>query len=111
MPIVKITNRDIPAMVRDREHFKVNSVKTAAEPAKQFYGYGYAYHLTAEQKEQIDTSAYVVYSYVTPIAWQLPDGSLYLDEHKYSPTTSRTQGYVRRGMTADELAAHTERKS
>lgn len=102
-----ITNRQIPAKVAARQEFKANS--TRAERSSLYGGYGIAYHLTAEQKAEIDASSYVVYSYATPIAWLLADGSLFLDDHKYSVTTSRAQGLVRRAMTEAEFTAHKQR--
>ena len=36
-----------------------------------------------------------VYSYATPIAWVLDDGSVVIPEHSYSTTTSHHQGLAR----------------
>jgi len=41
---------------------------------------------------------YVVWSYATPIAWTTPDGETRVPDVKYSVTTSRHQGYARRGF-------------
>lgn len=40
-------------------------------------------------------SMYVVYSYVTPIAWAMEDDPSYCVEQHFSVTTSKGQGYVR----------------
>lgn len=44
------------------------------------------------------TGAYVVFSYNTPIAWFGANG-WYVVQEKFSPTTSKQQGYVRRAVT------------
>lgn len=98
-----ITNRQIPAKITAREMFKANSVQALPSNA---IGIGYAHHLTAEQRSELEQSSYVVYSYDTPIAWTKADGSLFLDGRKYSATTSRHQSLVRHGMSTDEFAAH-----
>jgi hypothetical protein len=41
---------------------------------------------------------YVVYSYRTPIAWHTDAEGWYLVAQKFSPTTSKHQGYVRRAV-------------
>lgn len=41
--------------------------------------------------EHID---YVVWSYATPIAWHLSDGTWVAPDDKYSPTTTRHQRFV-----------------
>ena len=41
---------------------------------------------------------YVIWSYNTPIAWINAKGETYLVESKYSATTSRQQGIVRRAL-------------
>jgi hypothetical protein len=42
---------------------------------------------------------YVVYSYVTPIAW-FANGVWFMPDAKYSPTTSRHQSTVKKGINA-----------
>lgn len=42
--------------------------------------------------EQCDEITYVVYSYVTPIAWYTPKHGWHKVEQKFSPTTSTHQG-------------------
>jgi hypothetical protein len=41
------------------------------------------------------TSKYVIYSYATPIAWLLSDGSWYYNNDEYSRTTTSHQAIVR----------------
>lgn len=47
--------------------------------------------------------AYVVFSYATPIAWFGANG-WYIVEQKFSPTTSKTQTFIRRAL-AERIAA------
>jgi len=41
---------------------------------------------------------YTVYSYATPIAWVLVDGSVRLPEARYSKTTTRQQNIAREAL-------------
>lgn len=41
------------------------------------------------------TAVYVVWSYVTPIAWVDADGTVIVPDQRYSVTTSKQQGYCR----------------
>lgn len=43
------------------------------------------------------TGAYVVFSYITPIAWFGANG-WYVVDQKFSRTTSKTQNYVKRAV-------------
>ena len=52
---------------------------------------------------EFKTGAYVVFSYATPIAWFGANG-WYIVEQKFSPTTSKTQTYIRRAL-AERLVA------
>lgn len=89
--VTRVTNREIASFARMQIAFKANS----AHGTHEFEGFGIAYHLTPEQKAEIESSNYIVYSYRTPIAWKLADGSLFVDDRKYSNTTSRTQNILR----------------
>lgn len=50
-----------------------------------------------------DRVAYVVRSYYTPIAWFTVDRGWIVPQDKYSVTTSRHQGIVRRAISVDSL--------
>jgi hypothetical protein len=50
-----------------------------------------------EQQLRLDRPSYIVYSYGTPIAWH-SDKGWFIPEVKYSVTTSKHQGYVRRAV-------------
>lgn len=60
---------------------------------------------TARYNEAVSKGAdYFVYSYRTPIAWHTLDG-WYVVEQKFSPTTSKHQNYVRRGVAESLVKA------
>ena len=70
---MRVTNKEIPAMVSSRTEFKANSA--------------YA---------QIDTAGvYNVYSYRTLIASYGKDGREFFNEEKYSQTTTKLQNSIR----------------
>jgi len=48
-----------------------------------------------ERARATGQALYVVYSYVTPIAWDVGDEAAYCTPEKFSRTTSRGQGTVR----------------
>lgn len=52
---------------------------------------------------EFKTGAYIVFSYNTPIAWFGSNG-WYVVEQKFSPTTSKTQTYVRRAVAERQPA-------
>ena len=95
--------RDVPALVSSREPFEGNSMSAQHVKAHpKGYDVGYTGHLpkAEEGRYQDDLRAagklYVVYSYATPIAWGPLDGPLYVPDVRYSVTTSKHQGIVRR---------------
>jgi hypothetical protein len=54
--------------------------------------------------ENVETFDYVVFSYDTPIAWHSADG-WYVVEQKFSMTTSKHQGIVRRAIANTMVGA------
>jgi hypothetical protein len=65
--------------------------------AHGFSGYGRL--STTEQAILVeDTPRYFVYSYATPIAWQRANGTWYVTDTKYSPTTAQHVAQVRRAV-------------
>ena len=46
---------------------------------------------------------YVVYSYMTPIAWRRTDGTWKYPEVSYSPTTTRHQHVTRMALRGEEV--------
>lgn len=95
----KITNREIIGAVAQGLTFQANS--TRGEWTKRASSTG---HLPSEwrallqEHEHAGLVEFVVYSYATPIAWRLTDGTAVLPRVRYSQTTSRAQTYVRAGL-------------
>lgn len=91
---------------RDAEYYVTNRLDFRASALEGLDGRTNTYgRLDAEevaQYEQVKESIdYVVLSYRTPIAWHSAEG-WYLVKQKFSVTTSKHQGIVRRA-TAGEL--------
>jgi hypothetical protein len=53
---------------------------------------------TARYNQDLETSCFWVYSYSTPIAWYSYSTGWYVVSQKFSPTTSKHQGYTRRAI-------------
>jgi hypothetical protein len=62
-------------------------------PHKTWIGTG---HLPREYRGAVLAADYVVFSYATPIGWHVPGQGWTVPDVKYSVTTSRHQGQVRR---------------
>jgi hypothetical protein len=107
----KITNRQIAKFVADRGSFQANSCR--AEWLDYMPSTGYLPEVEKDKLRQfiagkadtVNAEVYIVFSYGTPIAWGDSE-TLYMPDHKYSVTTSKTQSYVRQGMTGSEFEAH-----
>lgn len=54
---------------------------------------------------KFEENAYIVWSYSTPIALCTEEGEWYLVEQKFSTTTSRHQGVVRRAVASELVGA------
>lgn len=52
-------------------------------------------------RETLNTIVYTVMSYDTPIAWKYQDGKWFVVDQKFSQTTSRHQGTVRRALALE----------
>jgi hypothetical protein len=48
----------------------------------------------AQWRDDLSSIAYVVWSYSTPIGWQLRDGAWVVPDDRYSLTTTRHQSFV-----------------
>jgi hypothetical protein len=55
--------------------------------------------LPAEYRESVSTADYVVYSYVTPIAWHVSGRGWEMPDEHYSATTSAHQGKIRTAIS------------
>jgi hypothetical protein len=88
------------AAIRERVPFTAGNLH-AERPTEL----GYVGKLPDEWKHllRVDDAAvgvdYVVYSYLTPIAWVTKDGDVRIPDVKYSVSTSRHQGIVRHALT------------
>lgn len=61
---------------------------------REFKGYGEYEPFDAEERREMLTATYVVYSYETPIAWRLPSGAWAFNMTRYSATTTKHQTLV-----------------
>lgn len=76
------------------ESFVGNSMH--GEPSNGRVSFG---QLPAEYHPSVTSADYVIYSYVTPIAWRLRgDGRWHVPAERYSVTTSKQQGKVRTAL-------------
>ena len=55
--------------------------------------------------EKFEEGAYIVWSYGTPIALCNDEGEWYMVEQKFSSTTSKHQGIVRRAISSELVGA------
>lgn len=90
----RIANRDVPHHVGTEFANHNNTLVGQCSP-----GYVNAGRLPTQWRDLIrgQEATYVVYSYATPIAFELSDGRRFIPDVRYSPTTSRHQALVRRG--------------
>lgn len=86
-------SREVAEAIRDRVPFKTYGALYAEEVVHPYVHSGRLSAVEAdilrEDSAQID---YVVFSYSTPIAWHLRDGSWHRVAQKFSMTTSHHQG-------------------
>jgi hypothetical protein len=91
--MAQATLREIPALIAARKDFKGNSMSATHQV---FTGLWWAGRLTGDDLDRWNADGhnieYAVYSYNTPIAWVLKDGSTYRVAQKFSVTTSKHQG-------------------
>lgn len=99
----RIALRAVAAKIAKREAFATHNgtltgVRTDGEP---FHGTGRLpedWRRIFERQGGAGELAYVVTSYVTPIAWVLTDGTVIIPDARYSVTTTRHQGIARSGL-------------
>lgn len=86
------TNRECSKLIAKREPFH-NSTRSLTGAT---YSLGKTGKLRNPELERfysdVNDIVYVVYSYDTPIWWELSDGSKYRVKQKFSATTSRHSG-------------------
>jgi len=99
----RITGKSAGAAISQAQPFTTSgSLRgTVAQPAPDAY-IPYTGFLPDEWREDIRKDAshvdYIVWSYATPIAWRLTNGQWILPDVRYSVTTSKHQGIVRRSL-------------
>jgi len=86
--------RDVARLIHERKAFNTYGAlrADAFEPGN---AHGTTGQLNDTERNafyaDIGRIVYIVYSYTTPIAWGLADGSAHIVEQKFSPTTGRHQ--------------------
>jgi len=78
----------------DRKAFKTYGSFKATGPEALPWGNRLPADWRERYERQYDEITYVVWSYDTPIAWVLEDGSVIKVNHKWSVTTSKHQGML-----------------
>lgn len=98
---MRVAQKDAWSVIARREPFRASSLRGL--PFPHVAGW-----LQGEERERFDRDRggidYAVYSYGTPIAWHTPEG-WHVVSQRFSPTTSRHQGIVRRAVSSLEEAA------
>lgn len=99
----KTNRRTAPKAIADRANFSNSGGTLRGEhfPAgiegRFLSSFG---RLDSDERARITSEilTYVVWSYATPIAYETENGSTYVVEQKFSPTTSKHQHLVRMGF-------------
>lgn len=79
--------------LRERLPFKTGGALYGTDTA--IYTTGQLNHTELSRFERDrDRMVFVVYSYATPIAWVLDDGTVYKVQQRFSVTTSRHQSFL-----------------
>jgi hypothetical protein len=88
----RVNNTEAEQMIRERLPFENKSGSWSAIDGSPnlMFGLGVG-DFTDEQKEELRTASYVVYSYTTPIGWITEDGRTVVPDVGYGPTTSQHQ--------------------
>ena len=95
-----ITRRQVPEALAERTSFSASalSAKKFDPPVK---GTEVSAGRLPEDARAALRSAevgYVIYSYITPIAWETAEGEFVIPQVKYSATTSRHQSLVQSAL-------------
>lgn len=86
-----------------REPFAIASMKGEGRNGGDSYQYISLGQLPSEHWESVKRATYVVYSYLTPIAWFVDDEWV-VPATYYSNTTSNHQGIARVGISHGRLS-------
>lgn len=102
--LTKINTRDwltIAGALRSREAFKTNGA-LHGEPVNGRLDLNYG-RLHYDYYKSLEGAEYVVYSYLTPIAWYNPsEGYWFMPSDKYSLTTTKHQSTIRSAIWESE---------
>lgn len=85
---------DAQRLIRYRDDFTASALRGVTGSL----GYGRLpeeWRATFDKNQRDHRIVYSVYSYGTPIAWMLSDGTVHMPDVNYSVTTSRHQNIVR----------------
>ena len=94
----KISTRDSASMIAaiaKGQDFQTHGALSGIANPSGWIGTG---EMPPEHRERLNRDlatgnvTYVIYSYQTPIAWKMRDGSVRRPRHRYSVTTSQHQG-------------------
>ncbi len=95
MPTYPTTSWRAREALMDRKPFKTSGAFSATEGHTRLpWGHRLPADYAATYWEQSDQIVYTVWSYNTPIAWVLDDGTVVQPPVKYSVTTSKHQGML-----------------
>lgn len=106
----RVSNRDAQSAIARREAFTSHTgslrgdAGVAGTITPVYRGYlpsDWSRTLT----DQADSVDYIVWSYGTPIAWHLAGRGWVIPETRYSVTTSKHQGIVRRAAAGNYISA------
>lgn len=95
----KLTTRSMWTEFRDclselRPFVTHGAFKGVARPNRERSGITYG-QLPRQYWDDVTGADYVVYSYLTPIAWHMPNGQWVMPDVRYSVTTSKHQSKIR----------------
>jgi hypothetical protein len=84
---------DFRDVLARRESFTTHGALKGVSGHARAVGYTLG-RLPREYADSVPTADYVVYSYITPIAWHVPSQGWIVPDTRYSVTTSKHQGRI-----------------
>lgn len=112
--IQRVNNTDAVEAIKRREPFEnTGGTLRGYEGGAATFGY-----LPADPTDPTDPrpnyrrsvrdAVYVVFSYATPIGWELPNGAVVVPPFRYSPTTTQHQSIAVHGLTGGRYLSASE---
>lgn len=86
--------RELAGYLSRGEEWRMGTMRAINRYPNQYFGNTGNLPATEEQRESLDRSDYVIYSYYTPIAWHDVDKGWVQPDVKYSRTTTKHQGRI-----------------